>query len=66
MEIYLNGVKQDVKDGSTVKELLERFDIREEAVVVELNRNIINRQSFPSLKLSHQDVLEVVQFVGGG
>lgn len=66
MQIYLNGAKQTVDDHVTVEALLKQFDIKQEAVVVELNRNILDRQKFPAVRLRDQDVLEVVQFVGGG
>lgn len=66
IEIYLNGVKRSIEENLTIEALLKQFDIKQEAVVVELNRNILDRQKLSAIKLQSQDVLEVVQFVGGG
>ena len=66
MEIRLNGESRDVADGLSVAELLDVLGLGGRRVAVELNLDIVPRESFGTVQLSAGDVVEVVQFVGGG
>lgn len=66
MTICINGNKQDVPNGTTVQQLIELFQLREKAVVCELNRKVIERSTFSEVQLKDNDALEIVHFVGGG
>ena len=46
--------------------LLEQLNIRSSRVVIELNRNIVSRETYGSAILKEGDTLEIVHFVGGG
>ena len=66
MTIQINGEAKEVSDGVTLTQLLEELQIRPGRVVVELNRDIVPRDSFGATLLKAGDALEIVHFVGGG
>lgn len=65
-EVSLNGKSETVEDGLTVGRLLALKGVNPKRVVVELNREILPRDSFDSTALRAGDEMEVVTFVGGG
>lgn len=66
MKVIINGEAKEVVDGLTVGGLLEQLQIRPARVVVERNRDIVNRDTYACTKLADGDTLEIVHFVGGG
>jgi sulfur carrier protein len=66
MQVVVNGEPQDVTEGITVRELVERLGLTEGPVAVERNREVVPRAEHPTTALSPGDVLEIVHFVGGG
>jgi len=66
MQVMLNGNPADIKEGSTVAELLEQLQIGRERVAVEVNLEIVPKSTYDSHTLATEDRIEVVHFVGGG
>lgn len=66
MKIRINSEEKEIKEGLSVAALLDELQIRPGRVVVELNRNIITRETHASTALKEGDALEIVHFVGGG
>ena len=66
IRIQLNGKERDVRDGHTVSSLLDELDLHPGMVVVELNREILERDRYPEIGVSAGDTIELVHFVGGG
>jgi len=66
MEIRLNGEVRAVGDGISVVDLLETLGLAHRKVAVEHNQDIIPRERYATTRLRAGDVVEVVQFVGGG
>ncbi|BCR05949.1 thiamine biosynthesis protein ThiS [Desulfuromonas versatilis] len=66
MNITVNGKSRALEAALTVEQLLESLGLETERVAVELNRDILTRSRFAETSLSDGDVLEVIQFVGGG
>ena len=66
MKVRVNGEEREIADGLNVSRLLEELQIRPGRVVVELNRNIVSRETHASTQLKEGDTLEIVHFVGGG
>ena len=64
--VHINGKDREVPSGLTVRGLLEWLDLNPALVVVELNREILDRDRYSEMQLSEKDVLELVHFVGGG
>ena len=66
IRIHLNGKDREIPAGQSVTELLTSLDLRPELVVVERNREILERSSYPDVTVHEGDTLELVHFVGGG
>ena len=66
VQIRLNGEDQSVAEGVSVSDLLTELGLGGRRVAVELNRDILPRDRYPTTMLAAGDVVEVVQFVGGG
>lgn len=64
--LQVNGREKTVPSGLTVRGLLERLELIPGTVVVEWNREILERSRYGEVLLSDGDALEIVHFVGGG
>jgi len=66
MQLMINGETREVADIKTVADLLVSFKIDQKILVVELNREIIERSLYEDTALREGDRVEIVHFVGGG
>ena len=66
LQIAVNGDLRFVPVGHTVADLLVDLQIAVLAVAVERNRLVVRRADHASCQLLEGDVIEIVQFVGGG
>lgn len=66
IQVRLNGKDREVADGHTVRSLLESLELHPSLVVVELNREILARDSYVETPVRDGDTIELVHFVGGG
>ena len=66
IEIQLNGKPRTFDRTHTVTSLLEELDLHPGMVVVELNREILERDRYAATVVSPGDAIEIVHFVGGG
>lgn len=66
MEIQLNGKPFQADPELCLNILLESLKLDPQQVVVELNGCVLRIDQFPSTSFSHGDIVEIVQFVGGG
>jgi sulfur carrier protein len=66
MKIRLNGEPYESATELTVAQLLNRLDIHDARVAVELNLDILPRDKYATTALNDGDQVEVVHFVGGG
>lgn len=66
IRVRLNGKEKEVAADLTVRTLLETLDLHPGMVVVELNRDILERDSYSDFAVSDGDMIELVHFVGGG
>ncbi len=66
IEVRVNGKDRAIAPDHTVRSLLESLDLHPALVVVELNREILARDSYAETPVRDGDTLELVHFVGGG
>lgn len=66
MTVFINGEKREIAAELSVAQLLQELGIRPGRVVVELNRDVISRESHDTTFLKEGDNIEIVHFVGGG
>ena len=66
MIVFINGEKREIAAELNVAQLLQELGIRPGRVVVELNRDVVSRESHGTTFLKEGDNIEIVHFVGGG
>lgn len=66
MQVTVNGEGHEVREGTTVRGLIEQLMLTDGPVAVERNGEVVPRAAHESTVLAAGDVLEVVHFVGGG
>jgi len=66
IRVMINGTERLVPRGLSVSQLLEQLDLVPATIVVELNREILDRSDYEETDVREGDRLELVHFVGGG
>ena len=66
MRISLNGREEDAGGAQTVAELIGRFELPPEAVLIEYNGVALHRREWPQRTLAHGDRIEIIRVVAGG
>ncbi len=66
MNITINGQPKQFSAALTVSALLETLQLDSKRVAIELNSKVLLLEQFDASRLQDGDVLEIVQFVGGG
>lgn len=66
MDIVVNGEERSVRSGLQVTGLLEELGLDPRMVVVERNREILQRDRLEQVAVEPGDRYELVHFVGGG
>jgi thiamine biosynthesis protein ThiS len=66
MHVILNGEPREVPTPITVAALLTHLDIDARRVAVELNEAVVKRAKYDDTAIATGDVIEIVNFVGGG
>ena len=65
LRFTVNGQPMTLQ-AQTLAELLRLLDLRDSAVVAEVNGHVVPRESFVCFSLKEGDKVELVRFVGGG
>ncbi|MDQ0253998.1 sulfur carrier protein [Evansella vedderi] len=67
MKIQVNGKQSEIPSNvTTVSELLSYYELDNKVVIVELNEQIVDKESHKETTLQDGDRVELVHFVGGG
>jgi thiamine biosynthesis protein ThiS len=66
MVLIINGERYEFDEDVSVMEMLKILEVKRSRVAVELNRKIVRKGEFETTLLRDGDVIEVVNFVGGG
>jgi len=66
MRVTLNGEARDLSEGLTVRDLVDELGLSKRRIAVEVNRDILPRDGYARHALRDGDVVEIVQFIGGG
>ncbi|MBS4192314.1 sulfur carrier protein ThiS [Bacillus sp. FJAT-49705] len=66
MSITLNGKAYKLpEDVSTVQQLLEHLELSKRIVIVEVNKEIVQKDQYDH-PIRERDQVEMIHFVGGG
>ena len=66
MTISLNGEKTDARDATTIDELVSRFELPSQAILIEHNGLALHRHEWPNKSLTEGDRVEFIRVVAGG
>lgn len=66
MKIKINGKTKIVEDNQTVADIINKLKLNVDRIVVEYNGEVLDKKNYDSIVLKDGDVLELIQFVGGG
>lgn len=66
MQIVLNGENKEISENISLKQLINKLELKQERVAVELNKTVARRKDWAEIMLKDGDQLEIVHFVGGG
>ncbi len=66
MRVIVNGEPHELTDGLTVAGLISQLSLNGRRIAVEVNREILDRESYAACSLTDGDEIEIVHFVGGG
>jgi len=66
MMISLNGEKADARDAETIADLVERFQLAPQTILIEHNGLALHRHEWPQRPLTEGDQVEFISVVSGG
>jgi thiamine biosynthesis protein ThiS len=66
MQISLNGEDTDSRGAQNVDDLVQRFELRPETVLIEHNGVALHRREWQQAALAEGDRIEIIRVVAGG
>ena len=66
INIVLNGENKAISKNTNINQLLKDLDLENVRLAVELNKEIISRSDYSLRALNEDDIVEIVQAIGGG
>lgn len=66
IRVVINGEAREIAAGKSITDLLTDLGLQPQLVVVEHNREILERGKYSDTEVNDGDALELVHFVGGG
>lgn len=66
MKISLNGENVDTREAKTIAELVERYQLAPQSILVEHNGLALHRREWLERSLTEGDRIEFIRVVAGG
>ena len=66
MKIAVNGESVDTREAKTIAELIERYQLPPQSILVEHNGLALHRHEWPGRSLAEGDRIEFIRVVAGG
>jgi thiamine biosynthesis protein ThiS len=66
MTISLNGEGVNARGAQTIEELVERYQLPPQTILIEHNGLALHRKEWPQRSLAEGDCIEVIRVVAGG
>ena len=63
---HINGISKQIEFGTTISDLINKLNITNKKIALEVNEEIIPRSQFDTRMLEDGDQIEIVTAVGGG
>jgi thiamine biosynthesis protein ThiS len=66
MKIRVNGEDRELEESLSIRGLLDSLGLKEKLVVVEHNKEVVNKEDFEEVTLNEGDEIEIMRYIGGG
>jgi sulfur carrier protein len=66
MTISLNGERVDVREAKTIAELIDRYQLPPQSILVEYNGIAVHRHEWAERSLAEGDRVELIRVAAGG
>lgn len=66
MQIQLNGKPRELREPTTIAQLVASLELNPKLVAVERNTELVRRAKHAEVELVDGDAVEIVTLVGGG
>ncbi len=66
MEVRVNGAISEIKDNTSLLELVQSLNLADKNLIIELNGEIVQNTNWENIRLNANDNIELVQMVFGG
>jgi len=66
MRVVINGETKEIVNKVSLSELLKHFSLPSERIAIELNKEVVRKKDWESIKINDADKIEIIHFVGGG
>ncbi len=64
--VTVNGEARDVKQGTTLKELVSELGLPADGIASAIDRTVVPRSTYAKTVLTQGMVIEIIRAVGGG
>lgn len=66
MQVKVNGEMREISENSTLFDVIHSFGLEERVMAAAVNMQIVKKDVWNSAVLNDGDVIELLDFVGGG
>ncbi len=66
MKVFVNGETKEIASELSLSELLKHFSLPDERIAIELNKEVVRKKDWETIKINDADKIEIIHFVGGG
>ena len=64
--VTINGQKRDIKEGSTIADILRELKVEDKVMAAAVNMQIVKKEQWQSFRPKEGDKIEFLSFTGGG
>ena len=66
MKVAVNGESVDTREAKTIAELIDRYQLQPQSILVEHNGLALHRREWPERPLAEGDRIEFIRVIAGG
>ncbi len=66
MQVLINGETRNIENELNLRQLLEKLELPMTRIAIELNKDVVRKKDWETIKISDADKIEIIHFVGGG
>jgi len=66
MKLIVNGQSKEFRDSLTLQEIIDNLQITNKVMAAAVNMEIVKKDTWSTFKPKENDIIELLNFVGGG